>query len=470
MSLTIGPMKAVDLLKLGIPEGPAIKLALAAVGPATAYLDRAALNEMIKAVLLAPKQYTKDATFGVLATHLAGEADKPVFIERAAPAPYRIWGEDLDVASVEQLRQAARLPVAARGALMPDAHLGYGLPIGGVLATRNAVIPYAVGVDIACRMRLTVYDVPSPNFTKLDTQLTNALNRETKFGTGMTFKKPHDHSVLDADWDVAPITRRLFDKARGQLGTSGSGNHFVEFGTLTLDAPEMGLEAGEYLALLSHSGSRGAGAMIADFYSKLAMARHPELPPELKRLAWLDLDQEEGQEYFAAMELMGQYAAANHAVIHRSITKNLGYDVLAGVENHHNYAWKEMHDGEELVVHRKGATPAGKGVLGVIPGSMAAPGYVVRGKGVAESLDSASHGAGRRMSRTAAINQFRWNHVKPTLEAAGVKLLSAGLDESPGAYKDIRAVMAQQADLVEIVARFDPRIVKMADAGEKPED
>ncbi|HMO26221.1 MAG TPA: RtcB family protein, partial [Tepidisphaeraceae bacterium] len=130
----------------------------------------------------------------------------------------------------------------------------------------------------------------------------------------------------------------------------------------------------------------------------------------------------------------------------------------------------ERHDGRDVYVHRKGATPAGQGVLGVIPGSMATPGYVVRGRGNEQSLHSASHGAGRRMSRTAATNQFRWSHFKPMLESAGVTLLSAGIDEAPGAYKDIESVMRAQSDLVDIVARFDPKIVKMADAGERPED
>src|SRR5205823_6623252 len=189
------------------------------------------------------------------------------------------------------------------------------------------------------------------------------------------------------------------------------------------------LPPGQYLALLSHSGSRGTGAAIADHYSKLAMSLHPELPPELRRLAWLDLDSDAGREYWAAMNLMGQYAHANHDIIHRKIAKALKADVIAGVENHHNFAWKEMHDGEELIVHRKGATPAGEGVLGVIPGSMATPGFVVRGRGSAPSLNSASHGAGRLMSRTAAREKFRWNQFKSILEDAGVKVLSAGIDE-----------------------------------------
>ena len=195
---------------------------------------------------------------------------------------------------------------------------------------------------------------------------------------------------------------------------------------------------------------------------------HKELPAELSYLAWLDLDSEAGQEYWAAMNLMGQYASANHALIHQRMRRNIGAKTLAGVENHHNFAWKEQHGGKDVIVHRKGATPAGEGVLGVIPGSMASPGFVVRGKGKRQSLDSASHGAGRQMSRTAAREKFRWAHVAEN--SAGVQLLSAGIDEVPGAYKDIHTVMARTADLVDVIARFDPKIVKMADAGEKPED
>ena len=255
-----------------------------------------------------------------------------------------------------------------------------------------------------------------------------------------------------------------------QLGTSGSGNHFVEFGTLTLPQPDLGLAAGRYVALLSHSGSRGAGAQIAAHYSKLARERHPELPKELSYLAWLDLDDDSGREYLELMRLMGGYAAGCHAVIHERVTEHLKAGVLAGVENHHNFAWTSERDGRVVVVHRKGATPAAVGELGVIPGSMAAPGFVVRGKGLPASIESASHGAGRRMSRTAATQQFNWKMVRPLLKERGVKLLSAGIDENPFAYKDIEQVMAQQTELVDVVGRFDPRIVRMADAGERPED
>jgi tRNA-splicing ligase RtcB (3'-phosphate/5'-hydroxy nucleic acid ligase) len=459
-----------DIIQLGFKPGQAVGIALRLIPEAAKHLDEESIRRELKAVLENPVQNAAHPYFAELAAALREESERPVFRERAEPAPYKIWGEGLEASALDQMRQAARIPVAVSGALMPDAHLGYGLPIGGVLATENAVIPYAVGVDIACRMRLTVFDVPAKDLKRLNDQLVRALQQETKFGTGAEFKKPLEHEVLDEDWSITPVTKRLFPKARGQLGTSGSGNHFAEFGILTLDRADLGLEPGEYLALLSHSGSRGSGATVADFYSRLARDRHPELPPELSRLAWLDLNSEEGQEYWAAMNLMGKYAAANHAMIHKRVTRAIGAKAIAGVENHHNFAWKETHGGREVIVHRKGATPAGAGVLGVIPGSMATPGFVVRGKGGPMSLDSASHGAGRQMGRTVAREKFRWAQFKEQFAASGVQLLSAGIDEAPGAYKDIHAVMAAQSDLVEIIARFDPKIVKMADAGEKPED
>jgi tRNA-splicing ligase RtcB len=463
-------MTGKDLLELGFKSGPAIGLALSLVPQAEAALGQEALVRDLREIAANPTAHQDHPQLGELARMLADEAARPVFTPREAPAPYRIWGEGLEEGAVQQLKNAVQLPVSVAGALMPDAHQGYGLPIGGVLATENAVIPYGVGVDIACRMKLSVFDLPGDAVDTMNDQLVSILQRETMFGTGAAFRKPEEHAVLDEDWGVTPVTQKLFDKARHQLGSSGSGNHFVEWGILTLGQPDLGLEPGRYLALLSHSGSRGAGAMTANHYSKLAMELHPELPPELRRLAWLDLDTEAGQEYWAAMNLMGEYAAANHAVIHRKVHRALGAELLAGVENHHNFAWKERHGDRELVVHRKGATPAGAGVLGVIPGSMATPGFVVRGKGSQESLESASHGAGRVMSRTAAIKQFEWSQISPVLKERGVQLLSAGIDENPFVYKDIHQVMEQQADLVEIVARFDPKIVRMAEAGERPED
>jgi tRNA-splicing ligase RtcB (3'-phosphate/5'-hydroxy nucleic acid ligase) len=389
-------------------------------------------------------------------------------------APWRQWGSGLDLDAVQQMENACSLPVAVAGAVMPDAHVGYGLPIGGVLATENAVIPYGVGVDIGCRMKMTVFDWKASTIAGQRDRLTNIIESETRFGIGANFKQHREHEVMDEDWTVSPITRRFRDKAWAQLGTSGSGNHFVEFGVFTVETNQLGLEPGQYVALLSHSGSRGTGAQVCQHYSRIAMERHPELPKALKRLAWLSLEEEAGQEYWAAMSLMGRYAAANHAIIHHHIARRLGAHLLLEIENHHNFAWKERHTvsgvERDVIVHRKGATPAGTGMLGIVPGSMAAPGFVVRGRGVSESLDSAAHGAGRAMSRTNALEAFCWSAVNKLLADRDVILLSAGLDEVPGVYKDINQVMAAQIDLVEVLGRFDPRLVKMCPSGERAED
>jgi tRNA-splicing ligase RtcB len=424
----------------------------------------AALNDLHR-VADAPDAFVSDATYGELARLLVEHVTAGRrFVPRDAPAPYQVWGQGLEPTALEQMKNACNLPVAAAGALMPDAHVGYGLPIGGVLATYDAVIPYAVGVDIACRMKMTVLDLPTRVLDDDQERLAKAIERETRFGVGGSFKTRRQHDVMDADWQVTSVTANLKDRAWAQLGTSGSGNHFVEFGVVSVLNSSVGLDTGDYLALLSHSGSRGTGAQIAGHYSKLARAAHPELPQELSHLSWLDLSSEAGQEYWAAMELMGRYAAANHALIHTHIARALGVEVLLDLENHHNYAWRERHqlpNGTErdLIVHRKGATPAGAGVLGIIPGSMGTPGYVVRGKGSAASLNSAAHGAGRRMSRTKAKEMFTWDMAQQFLRARGVTLLSAGLDEVPMAYKDIDEVMAAQLDLVVPLARFAPRFV-----------
>jgi tRNA-splicing ligase RtcB len=461
-----------QLQKLGIPPkfaATAIDALRTAAGQDLGFgLKGKRAKDLVREVVAAPAVFTSDPVWGRLASELLGY--DPVVPRE--PVAYRTWGEDIDQAAHQQMRDACRVPSAVGAALMPDAHVGYGLPIGGVLACENAVIPYAVGVDIACRMKLSVLDAPTSALVDRRDQLRTALERGTRFGVGCEHKPPQSHPVMDEDWTVSRITREKKDTAWRQLGTSGSGNHFVEFGVLTLGArdDELGLDAGEYLALLSHSGSRGAGAAVCSTYSAIAQARLPDECKDLGRLAWLDLDTEAGQEYWAAMNLMGDYAAANHAVIHRNVAKLLGAQAIAGVENHHNFAWKERHGGREVVVHRKGATPAGAGVLGVIPGSMADPAFVVRGRGNAESLDSASHGAGRRMSRKAAHDQFRFSQVRKELAERGIDVLSAGSDEVPGVYKDIRQVMAAQQDLVEVVAQFDPKIVKMCGDGSRAED
>ncbi len=470
-------MKARDIQKAGGPAGPLLKLASKLMGPATrAGLKKKQITERLRSLVATPDAFLDDPLFGSLAkamnedTALEDGALRSMFaagskaVERTDPVPWRMWGSDIDQAALDQMLNACRLPVAVQGALMPDAHSGYGLPIGGVLATDNAVIPYAVGVDIACRMMLTVTDMPVNCLSRNRDELIRVLETETLFGSGAAFARPHDHAVMHKDWDFSPVVRKVKGKAQGQLGTSGSGNHFVEYGVLSLPEALQELPAGEYLAFLSHSGSRGPGATIANHFWKQAMDLHKGIPKQIQHLGWLSMDSDIGREYWRAMHLMGDFAAANHELIHRKIVRALKCKVLFAVENHHNFAWKETHNGRDVVVHRKGATPAGYGVLGMIPGSMATSGFLVRGKGNPASLNSAAHGAGRQMSRSEAKNRFAWSNVKKALDAAGVTVISAGIDEAPDAYKNIHKVMQEQADLVEVVARFDPKIVKMAPA------
>ncbi|MCB0335786.1 MAG: RtcB family protein, partial [Bdellovibrionales bacterium] len=368
-----------------------------------------------------------------------------------------------------QMSNACELPVSVAGALMPDAHVGYGLPIGGVLATRGAVVPYAVGVDIACRVRVSIVDYPADSFASKIPSMKDAIESETRFGMGAQFKLRRNHGVMDLNWGVTSITKKIKEGAWNQLGTSGSGNHFVEFGEIDLLENFQALPKGRYTAFVSHSGSRGAGAQVARYYSELARAQHPKLPKRLQHLAWLDLDGD-GQEYWEAMELMGAYAQANHELIHEQVLDRLGFEVLCVVENHHNFAWKEQWAGQQVIVHRKGATPAGKGVLGYIPGTMIDPGFLVEGLGNSAALNSSAHGAGRLMSRTQARKTTSRHRLEQIVQERSVELLSAGLDESPHAYKDIERVIRAQHDLVRIIGKFFPRVVKMAPEGERAED
>lgn len=385
--------------------------------------------------------------------------------------PYTIFGEEfIEQGALNQMNTAVSLPISVAGSLMPDAHQGYGLPIGGVLATEaDKVIPFAVGVDIACRMCLSVFDVSADIFKREPHLLKRSLVDNTKFGIGGETAHKIDESVMDKiEWTATKIIRDLKDKAYRQLGSSGTGNHFVEWGLLevttfdnTLKLPE-----GTYLALLSHSGSRGFGGAVANYYSKIAMQK-TKLPKQASHLAWLDLNTEEGQEYWIAMNLAGDYASANHHEIHAKMAKAISEKPLLMVENHHNFAWKETFNGKDVLVHRKGATPAAKNDLGIIPGSMAAPGFVVKGLGNESSINSASHGAGRLMSRTVALNSITKSSLQKVLQDAGIQLIGGDLDEAPMVYKDINEVISAQTDLVKVLAKFTPKIVRMADANRK---
>lgn len=457
-----------DLRKIGFPQGAPIGLAIKAMQQHFPHYSKKEALEILKKVAIQPETYLNDERLSEVAALLRPQP--PQATDEIALRPQKVPTEIFGQAQIEggallQMENAARLPVAVAGALMPDAHAGYGLPIGGVLAAKNAVIPYGVGVDIGCRMCLSVYPLPASMLQTDQKQLKKILNTHTLFGAGKEFKQRKDHEVLGRrEFYESALLRNLQTKAAAQLGTSGSGNHFVEFGRLEIKEKDdlLGLDAGTYLALLSHSGSRGLGATIANHFTKLAMSLR-KLPAEARHLAWLNLDEEAGAAYWLAMNLAGDYASACHQVIHEKIAHALGEQPIKRVENHHNFAWKERHNGEEVIVHRKGATPAGKDVLGIIPGSMTLPGFIVRGKGNEASLNSASHGAGRQMSRTAAKKSISPQQMKDTLAEAGVVLIGGGLDEAPQAYKDIHEVMAAQEDLVSVLGSFWPAIVRMDD-------
>ncbi len=384
---------------------------------------------------------------------------------RPTPLPYKIYGKpEIEESSIKQMDTAMRLPITVKGALMADAHLGYGLPIGGVLATKNAVIPYGVGMDIGCRMCMSIYDISIDIIEKDKARLKQILVDETRFGTD-GFNIPMDHSVLERqEFREIPFLNSLHSKAYKQIGTSGHGNHFVDIGELEITDSnnEWKLPVGKYFAMLSHSGSRGMGAEIARHYTRIAKDIC-QLPKGFTELSWLNLDTEEGQEYWLAMNLAGDYSAANHEQIHYRFSKALAEKPIIKVENHHNFAWKEKFEDEaNLIVHRKGATPASLGVLGIIPGSMASPAYIVCGKGNPESINSAAHGAGRVLSRKAAKQSISKKEMQQHLSKEKVTLIGGNTDEAPWVYKDIEKVMHYQKDLVEIVARFTPRIVRMA--------
>ncbi len=454
-----------DLRRLGFPEGRAIGLALAQLQRKEhKHWSQTEKLDHLKAVLAAPEAFLADLAWSHTAAALLPPPSRHVaLVDRK---PYAVYGEEfIEPGARHQMDTAMKLPVTVAGALMPDAHHGYGLPIGGVLATDNAVIPYAVGVDIGCRMALSIFDLPPTWVEQRRQELQHKLLANTRFGGRELFVRGErlDHEVLSREeFRTIPFLRNKLDTAAAQVGTSGSGNHFVEFGVVEITSAHnaLGVAPGRYVGLLSHSGSRGLGASIAQHYTGLAMDTC-QLPAEAKHLAWLGLDTEAGQEYWAAMNLAGDFASANHYQIHQRMAKALGEKPLAKVENHHNFAWKELLDGREVIVHRKGATPAGAGVLGIIPGSMTAPGYIVAGRGERASLASASHGAGRLMSRTRAKAELSDAEVRRTLQAHGVDLIGGGLDEAPQAYKDIFTVMAAQTDLVDVLGNFTPKVVRM---------
>ena len=461
-------LRGKELKRIGFTNDSAVSLAINLVAKNYRRSDKMEVLELLGKINLTPEDYFEDPVFGQLAkllsekTHPQKKKKKPVL--NKAALEFKIYGEEnIDPQAVEQMQTAMKLPIAVKGALMPDAHVGYGLPIGGVLATYNAIIPYAVGMDIGCRMCLSVFPASPKKISGERDRIKNILMNETRFGL-TEFNDLEEFEILDRkEFAEIKFLNSLHKKFAKQLGTSGHGNHFVDVGIFELNefSDKINLEPGEYFAVLSHSGSRNFGAEVCKHYTNIAKEKL-ELSGEAARLAWLDLDSEEGQEYWLAMQLAGEYSHTNHRIIHKRIAKALGEKPLTIIENHHNFAWKEkLPDGNELVIHRKGATPAGINNVGIIPGTMASPAFIVAGKGNEDSLQSAAHGAGRLMSRNAAKKTFTQSQLKKHLGEQKVELLGGGIDESPFAYKDIHQVMKSQNDLVEILAAFHPRIVRM---------
>jgi tRNA-splicing ligase RtcB (3'-phosphate/5'-hydroxy nucleic acid ligase) len=460
-------LKAKELSKIGYTNDQARSLVMNIVSKHFKHHSKEDLVTLLTAIKACPEAYVSDPITGkIAATFLDLEVERPfkVYSLSSQPGPLAVVGSrEIEGTAKRQMDGAMALPITVQGALMPDAHTGYGLPIGSVLAVSGAVIPFGVGVDIGCRMALSILNESDSFLRRYSHQVKVALKENTHFGMEGGLDLPQEHAVLDHPvFQSTELLRKLQGKAARQLGSSGSGNHFVEFGELELfDDNSLNLPPKKYLALLSHSGSRGLGANIAQHFTRIAMDTC-KLPSEVQQLAWLDLDSEAGQEYWLSMNLAGDYAKACHDRIHANLLKALGLEALAIVENHHNFAWKErLADGREVIVHRKGATPAHAGELGIIPGSMTTPAYLVEGKGGDRTLHSASHGAGRAMSRKRAKESMTVSGLRKILSDAGVTLIGGSVEENPLAYKDIERVMDAQQDLVAVLGRFLPRIVRM---------
>ncbi len=460
-------LRTKDLSKIGYTNDQLRSLVIGIVSKHFKYYNKEQILKLLTDIKNDPEHYLENEFTSKIAEKIIGKVAGGhfrVYDLQSEPAPYKIFGgKDIEASAKRQMELAMYLPVSVQGALMPDAHMGFGLPIGGVLAADNAVIPYAVGMDIGCRMTLSIIDETDGFIKRSEYNLKQALKNFTHFGIegGLDFRQ--EHEILESPvFKEIPFLKPLRGKAIKQLGTSGSGNHFVEFGEIELlENNSLGLPARKYAALLSHSGSRGLGAGIAKHYTQLAM-NSCKLPREVQQMAWLNMDSEAGQEYWLCMTLAGDYAQACHERIHANLLNSLDLKSLHTIENHHNFAWKDtLADGKEVIVHRKGATPAHHGEHGIIPGSMTTPAYLVRGKGIDTALNSASHGAGRAMSRQKAKDNMTVSAMKKLLSAAGVTLIGGSVEENPTAYKNIETVIGAQKELVEIEGKFLPKIVRM---------
>ena len=463
----MGKIQPKTLTLLGYNDNMARSIAMATIAKHCKHDSQEQIVKTLEDVIGRPEHYLNDGVWAQLASVLMpASAPAVAYGLRDTPLPYAIYGaEGIGELAKQQMSTAMRLPVTVAGALMADGCDGYGLPIGGALATTgNVVIPYAVGQDIACRMQLTILDAEPDFLNNHHERAVRSLVEHTAFGPdGVVPSRPYLPLFDRGEFRNIPVLRKLREKAIRQLGSSGKGNHFVDICEVVLPpANALRLDGGRYLAVLSHSGSRGLGAAIADHFTAIAKATC-RLPRQAGPFAWLSLDCEAGQQYWTCMELAGDYSAACHDIIHENVARALRLRPLATISHHHNYAWREtLGAGTAVILHRKGATPAHAGELGIIPGSMATEGYIVSGRGCAASLFSASHGAGRTMSRLDARNSISRHALMKQLAERGVTLIGGSTEEAPLAYKDIRRVMEAQKELVNIEGTIIPKIVRMS--------
>ncbi len=378
--------------------------------------------------------------------------------------PIKMWleVEDLGTKALRQVANLANLPFAFKHiALMPDAHFGYGMPIGGVLATKGVVIPNAVGVDIGCGMcavKLPIKEKPDQDALKY---IMNMIRKVIPVG----FKKhgyPQDGiKPVHYEQEHYPIVNREFRNAAMSLGTLGGGNHFIEI--------QYGSDG--HVWIMVHSGSRNLGKQVAEHYNKLAIRANAlwqaDVPKEWE-LAFLPLDTVDGEAYIREMNYCVEFALRNRKQMMKKILE-IFYAMLDIREDHdeminiaHNYAQMENHFGQNVMVHRKGATLARKDTIGIIPGSQGTASYIVKGKGNPDSFMSCSHGAGRTMGRNEARKKLDLQYEINRLNQQGVVhslRTEKDLDEASGAYKDIKEVMENQEDLVEVLVELQPLAV-----------